>query len=459
MQKLLNNISNIYFLGIGGIGMSALAQWFIQQNINVAGFDKVKGKTCDLLEKLGAAITDLDDINTIPEKYKNKEETIVIYTPAIPIENAQYQFFKERNFKLYKRAEILGKLSEEMFTIAIAGTHGKTTTVSLIAHILLKNRVPFVGFVGGIVSEYQTNFLQHSEEGKSPLLLVEADEFDRSFLKLKPSIALVTSVEADHLDIYIDENDLQNSFLQFAKSIPANGEILINEKHKNVFEGLNITTYGEEDGDYKRDFNKKGFSIINNEDSTDEITLSLLGKHNRENAIGAYAVCRKIGLQKEQISTALSSFKGIYRRFEIIHRDEKRVFIDDYAHHPTEIEQFINGLRENFPKKHVTVIFQPHLYTRTKDFHIGFAKALSLADRVILLEIYPAREKPIPGVTSQIILDHVKTSDKILVNKEDLISKLEKLDLEVLATVGAGNIDQLITPIKNRLSQLNYQKI
>ena len=464
----LDNYHSIYFLGIGGIGMSAIARWFKHSGLRVAGYDKTATPLTNELIAEGMEIHFEDKIEMLPA-YISKEKTLVVLTPAVPKEHKEYNYLKDSGFTIMKRSEVLGLLTKNYRTIAVAGTHGKTTTSSLIAHILKSSGKNMVAFLGGITTNYESNLVMNGEVGKDTLVVAEADEFDRSFLKLFPETAVVTSADADHLDIYGDHAAMITSYQDFMGQVEKN--LIIHESIEGLAPraaapplgagglsaGISIQTYGTNGGQFFAEniiadggffsFNLSGKRKIEN------ISLGVPGFHNMENAIAASIVALEYGVTEQQLRDALASFKGVKRRFEFIIKKPNRVYIDDYAHHPAEIEAFLKSLRAMYAGNKLTVVFQPHLFTRTRDFADGFAKSLSMADELLMLDIYPARELPIEGVTSEIILKNVTSSVKLMCSKQELVSKLEKMNIEVLATVGAGDIDTLVKPIKEMLNK------
>ena len=453
----LEQYDSVYFLGIGGIGMSAIARWFKHKGLKVAGYDRTPTPlTHELLEE-GMEIHFDDKIEFIPG-YISKEKTLVVFTPAIPKNHVEHAYLKENGFTILKRSEVLGLLTKNYKTVAVAGTHGKTTTSSLIAHILKSAGVNMVGFLGGITTNYNSNLVMHGEVNEKTIVVVEADEFDRSFLRLFPEIAVVTSADADHLDIYGDHASMLTSFKDFIKQINAKGSLIIHESIESLTKDISVSkeTYGMSRGQFFAgnvtangdffEFDLHGFGK-----KIEKIQLGVPGFHNMENAIAAMLVAVKLGVEVSVIREALHSFKGVKRRFEFIIKKNDLVYIDDYAHHPTEIEAFLRSLKSMYVGKKITVVFQPHLFTRTRDFAEGFSKSLSLADEVLLMDIYPAREEPIPGVTSDMLFKDITSAVKIRCGKSDVLQKLEDLDIEVLATVGAGDIDTFVKPIKEML--------
>ena len=457
----LDQYDSIYFLGIGGIGMSALARWFKHKGMRVAGYDKTPTPlTHELLEE-GMEIHFEDRIEFIPG-YISKEKTLVIFTPAIPKNHIEHAYLKENGFTILKRSEVLGLLTKNYKTIAVAGTHGKTTTSSLIAHILKVAKKDMVAFLGGITANYESNLVMHGEVNDKTIVVAEADEFDRSFLRLFPHTAVVTSADADHLDIYGDHLQMLSSYKEFISQINKGGNLIIHESIAmlaNEAPHVYTTTYGMSRGQFLAgNITARGgffeFDLIGLEKTMEKIQLGVPGFHNMENAIAATMVALKLGIDEKVIREALLSFKGVKRRFEFIIKKEDLVFIDDYAHHPAEIEAFLTSLKAMYKGKKITVVFQPHLFTRTRDFAEGFSKSLSLADEVLLMDIYPAREEPIPGVTSDMLFKDITSPVKIRCGKNDLLKKLEALDIEVLATVGAGDIDTFVKPIKEIFNKM-----
>ena len=455
-----NDYDSIYFLGIGGIGMSALARWFRRKGLRVAGYDRTPTPLTHELIEEGMELHFDDKVEFIPG-YLSKEKTLVVFTPAIPKDHAEYAYLKDQGFTILKRSEVLGLISKDYKTIAVAGTHGKTTTSSLIAHILKSAGKDMVAFLGGIASNYDSNLVMQGEVKKDTIVVVEADEFDRSFLRLFPDIAVVTSADPDHLDIYGDHASMLTSFKDFINQIDKKGTLVI---HKSV-ESLAVScppltkkTYSINQGQFfSSNLTTDGgffkFDLLGFDKKIENIQLGVPGFHNVENAIAAAVVAKEVGVNDATIKEALASFKGVKRRFEFVYRNKGQIFIDDYAHHPAEIEAFLKSLKAMYQGKKITVIFQPHLYTRTRDFAEGFAKSLSLADELVMMDIYPARELPIPGVTSDLIFKDVTSPSKIMSSKKDLLSKLDSLDIEVLATVGAGDIDTFVKPIKDLLTK------
>jgi UDP-N-acetylmuramate--alanine ligase len=462
MTSELANIKYVYLLGVGGIGMSALARYFYAAGKVVAGYDKTSTPLTIQLENEGIFVHYEDSINHIPSEIRNNEnksEVLVILTPAIPNGHEEWNYLAQHNFNIVKRSKVLGLLTSGQTTLAVAGTHGKTTTSTLLAHLLHSAGKNTSAFLGGISSNFKSNLLVGQPNDKDHRIVVEADEFDRSFLQLFPDIAIITSMDPDHLDIYGNIDEMQHNYRLFAGQVKEDG-VLIYKKGLAVgdvkaktfsysietddcdFAGVNIRV---ENGFYHFDFKSADKTIHN-------LVLGLPGRHNVENAVAASAVAISCGVSEEELRIALKSFTGAQRRFEIQVRNENCVYIDDYAHHPTELNAAILSAKELFPTKKITGIFQPHLFTRTRDFADGFAESLSLLDSLIMLDIYPARELPIPGITSQMILDKVTISDKFLVTKEELLNEVNRRKPAVIMTLGAGDIDQFVEPIKHLLN-------
>ena len=442
--------------------MSALARWFKSLGCEVAGYDRTPTQLTDQLQTEGIDIHFDDRIEHIPAHLiSEKTKSLVIYTPAIPNDHKQFNYLLSKGLDVLKRAEVLGILSEEMFTIAVAGTHGKTTTSSMIAHILYSNHVSSLSFLGGISSNYDSNFLICKNDDKMNVLVVEADEYDRSFLQLHPNIAVITSMDTDHLDIYGDKESLAKSFKQFISRIDSQGILFVNETiAHDMMEGSDskcqVITYAGKAGDH----HAEGIRVENTcfvfdyrggDQFITGLRLKMPGYHNVENAIAAIAVCSYLGLNADKIVQAISHYSGVKRRFQYIFENPKVVYIDDYAHHPTEIEALLYSLNAMYPQKNITAVFQPHLYSRTRDMYIGLAKSLSSASRIILLEIYPAREQPIEGITSEIIYHQLEEDERYLTTMENLLAVLDRSKLEVLVTIGAGDIDKIVEPIKKYL--------
>ncbi len=453
-------IRHVYLLGIGGIGMSALARYFNATGKKVMGYDKTRTGLTD--ELVAEKIDVFFDENTdrLLSLELDPDSTLVIYTPAVPKSHAEYLFFIANHYSLKKRSEVLGMITENGFTIAVAGTHGKTTTSSMIAHILCSAGVDCSAFLGGITQNYHTNLILGKKLGeKDSIIVVEADEYDRSFLALHPDIAVITSIDADHLDIYGDKEHMQESYHLFAKQVKEGGFLIAKNGTEIIQKDVKakVITYSLLDdsdinaADISISKGNYHYAVITEDIILDGLTLGLPGSHNVENSVAAIAAARLVGVTDAKIKTALASFKGVKRRFEFQIKSDQLVFIDDYAHHPEELRACITSVRELYPDRKLTGVFQPHLFTRTRDFADGFAESLSLLDEVILLDIYPAREQPIEGVTSGMLLDKITAKSKMICTKQELVPELKKRELEVLLTVGAGDIDMLVEPIKKAL--------
>jgi UDP-N-acetylmuramate--alanine ligase len=440
----LNTIHNVYFIGIGGIGMSAIAHYFASNGKQVAGYDKTPSQITKTLEGKGVAIHFEDALDNIPIPFLKKEETLIVYTPAIPENHLELNYFFEHNFRVLKRAEILGKITENTFCLAVAGTHGKTTTSSILGHIMAQ--VNATSFLGGISENYNSNLIL----GDDKISVVEADEYDRSFLQLSPDIACVTSMDADHLDIYGDSDALNTSFVEFTKEV---SETLI------VAKGLPLKglTYAiNEPSDYeafnlKIESGKYIFDVKTPSTEIQNIEFSLPGRHNVMNALAALAMADVYGVSLENIKHSLSTFKGVKRRFSYKIKTEDFVLIDDYAHHPAEINAVESSIREMYPNETILVIFQPHLFSRTRDFIDDFASALSKFDEVLLLDIYPARETPISGVNSEWLFGKITCKSKKQTKKNNLVKDIKNSSAKVVAMLGAGDIGVTIQEVTNQL--------
>ena len=456
----IKTYKNIYLVGIGGIGMSALANYFYSQNKNVYGYDRVKSTLTENLEKKGIEISYEDNINSIPLVFNSSsKDQLVIYSSAISNNNI-LSYFSENSYDVCKRSKALGLISEHYYTIAVAGTHGKTTTSIMLSHILKQSNVNCTAFLGGISKNYDTNFLLSDE---SKYMVVEADEFDRSFLSLNPDIAIITSLDSDHLDIYGSYKEFIDTFQKFASQVKKNGYLILEESIVNKFETpkhVNLFTYSHSSIsdfyasslNFQSDkinflYNEKGKKYNNN-----NVELSMPGNHNVSNALAAISACSLLDISNKCISQALNSFEGIKRRFDLHVNSSEKVYIDDYAHHPTEIIETIKTVKKMFVGRHLTVLFQPHLFSRTDDFKHEFAQSLSLADSLILLDIYPAREKPIQGVDSKMLLDLCVNNSKKLISKNLVIKNLENQKIDILLTIGAGDIADLVVPIKKMIN-------
>jgi len=446
----LDAINRVYFVGIGGIGMSALARYFVKRGCVVCGYDKTRTNLTIALEHEGILISYLDDEAALPVCFlEDHEDTLIVYTPAIPKNSLILNYFKDAGFSLKKRSEVLGIISRGQFCIAVAGTHGKTTTSSMVAHILTHSGYGCTAFLGGITTNYNSNFLI----GDNNVVVVEADEFDRSFLTLHPDIAVITSMDADHLDIYGDAAQLHESFHLFAGQLKEGGTLYV-KAGLPISNGVTYSlwersdTYGSNIRVEQRSF---VFDYFCQDHEIRDLHLQLPGKHNVENAVAAISVALKLGISVEKIKDAIASFTGVKRRFEYIVNSAEHIYIDDYAHHPEELRACFDAVRQLYPDKKLTVIFQPHLFTRTRDFADGFAEVLGTVDELILLEIYPARELPIEGVNSALLLEKITLANKQICTKDEAVQKIKAERPELLVTVGAGDIDTLIQPLKELL--------
>ncbi len=449
----LTNIKNIYFIGIGGIGMSALARYFNTQGVRVSGYDKTPTDLTDDLQKEGIQIHFEDDIHQI-----DKLATVVVYTPAIPTSHSELNYCKDNGYNVVKRSDVLNWITENAFTIAIAGTHGKTTTTSMTAHILRHTEYGCNAFLGGIASNYNTNFWSHEKN----VVVVEADEYDRSFLKLAPNIAVVTAVDPDHLDIYGTPEEVLKAFGQFTDKIKSGGTLIqkmgtefnIDASNKSVFTyGYNKDNASYHTANLKVVDGSYIFDIVHPNGILQDVVLNMGGLHNVENATAAIAIALTLGIEENKIKLAIASFKGVKRRFEYKVKTANKVLIDDYAHHPEELNALISGVRSLYPNEKMVLIFQPHLYSRTQDQATGFMEVLDKADEVILLPIYPARELPIEGVSSDMLLDGMKISNKKVFSKEQLMEWAKQTNEKLIVMAGAGDIDVCITNIQNIFSK------
>jgi UDP-N-acetylmuramate--alanine ligase len=445
----LNQIHNVYFIGIGGIGMSALARYFKTIGKQVSGYDKMPSALTNELIESGISIHFEDNIDLIPKDFFI-ENTLVIITPAVPMVHSEWNYFLERGYVIKKRAEVLGIITKDTFSFAVAGTHGKTTTSSILGHILYESGVDVTAFIGGIVENYNSNLIG---SGKT-VTVVEADEFDRSFLHLSPNIACITSMDADHLDIYGTSEAIEESFVEFASKIEDKSKLFITKElplegvicavnDEAAFKALNIRI-------------DKGSYIFDVQTPTEiikDLHFGLPGKHNLMNALMAIAMSKTYGIENSDIANALASFKGIKRRFSYQIKTDDLVYIDDYAHHPTEINAVHQAVRELYPHQKVLAVFQPHLFSRTRDFADDFAKSLSAFDQIILLDIYPARELPMEGVTTKWLMDKMTNKNCVLVSKNELITSILGSDATVIVTIGAGDIGELVPSIKKAINE------
>ncbi|MBS1916778.1 MAG: UDP-N-acetylmuramate--L-alanine ligase [Bacteroidetes bacterium] len=449
----IKDIKKIYFIGIGGIGMSALARYFKSHGKEVSGYDKTETTLTKQLVKEGIPVHYEDNISLIPEDVE-----VVVYTPAIPKDHKELTYYRENGYTVLKRSDVLGVITKSSFNICVAGTHGKTTITTMIAHILRHSGYGCNAFLGGIAVNYNSNFWSNERN----VCVVEADEYDRSFLKLHPDVAVITAMDADHLDIYGTEHAVQDAFVEFSGKLKRNGLLvsklglkrdseLKGDNHlRYSFENHNADVYAENirmiHGSYEFDIKEKNWQLK-------DVILNMGGMHNIENVTAAISVAHYLGITDKKIKDAVESFKGVKRRFEYIIKNERQVFIDDYAHHPEELRALISSAKKLFPELKCTVVFQPHLYSRTRDFADEFAESLDLADEIILLPVYPARELPIEGVSSEMILNKMKKTNKRVIKKNEVVAWISRQKPELLITAGAGDIDTLVTPLKEVIEE------
>lgn len=443
----LKDIKAVYFIGIGGIGMSAIARYFLQKKYAVGGYDRVASDLTERLEAEGAWIHYSEDVEAIPDVFKDKSSCLVVYTPAIPVEHKELVFFREAGFEIEKRAQVLGTLTRSHKGLCVAGTHGKTTTSSMAAHILHQSHVDCNAFLGGITKNYGTNYILSPE---SDFVVIEADEFDRSFHWLVPYVSVITATDADHLDIYGTKEAYLESFAKYSSLIRPDGYLILHEgleMKPRVQDGVKVYTYSREKGDFRAENVRIGngeicFDLVSPFGNIQDIQLGVPVSINIENGIAAMALAQIAGATAEEIRSAMASFRGVDRRFDFYLRTESKALLTDYAHHPAEIRQSAISIRELYQDKKIMAIFQPHLYTRTRDFYKDFAKSLSLLDEVVLVDIYPAREQPISGVTSKLIYDNLEPGvEKQLCHKEDIPEVVERTDADVIIILGAGDIE------------------
>ncbi|MBT8310026.1 MAG: UDP-N-acetylmuramate--L-alanine ligase [Flavobacteriaceae bacterium] len=445
----LSSFDNIFLIGIGGIGMSALALYFHSEKKHVAGYDKTSTDITDSLISKGINVHFEDTIANVENSFLNNETTLVIFTPAIPKDHKELTYFRNNHYVIKKRSEVLGNITESTYCLAVAGTHGKTTTTSILGHILNESYVKLTAFLGGISENYNSNLILKGNE----VTVVEADEFDRSFLTLSPDMACITSMDADHLDIYGNEEALIESFSAFTHRLKPNGKLFV--RNGLPLEGI---TYGlEDDSDYsaqniKIENGNYVFDLITPSETIKDIQFNLPGRHNLSNAVIALAMAVEYGRPPEQLVKALASYKGVKRRFTYHVKTEELVYVDDYAHHPSEINAVHSAVREMYPSKRALAIFQPHLFSRTKDFADDFARSLEQFDEILLLDIYPAREEPIQGVSSDWLLEKIENSNKKLISKSEIISEIKRSQASVILTLGAGDIGEEVEKITQNLS-------
>lgn len=449
----VREIKRVYFIGAGGIGMSAIARFFNEHGVVVRGYDRTITDLTKQLESEGIAIHYKDDVSLL-----DKDTELVVYTPAIPQDHKELNWYKEHEYPVYKRSDVLQWITEAMFAITVAGTHGKTTTSTMIATLLRETGLGCNAFLGGVSVNYNSNYWSSD----NTIAVIEADEYDRSFLKLHPDIALLTSMDPDHLDIYGTAEEMEKAFIQYTANIKHNGTLLVKHglKHMHEMKAANIVTYSLQNdaADYYASniVQKNGgyiFDIVGKHGLIQDVILNVGGMHNVENMVAAVAVAQMLEVDRLLIKDAVEKFKGVKRRFEYVFRNDQTVFIDDYAHHPEELATLIKSARRLFPDKKCVIVFQPHLFSRTRDLAEGFAHSLDMADEIILLDIYPARELPIEGVTTQMITDKMGNPAHTILSKEGLLEYVQQAKAELLITAGAGDIDKLVKPIKEILQQ------
>src|SRR5690554_359360 len=451
---------SIYFIGIGGIGMSNLARYFLSKGKRVGKYDRAQTKLTELLRQEGAFVHYEDNPAAIPPEFTDKESTLVVFTPAVPSSHRELAYFKERDFTIIKRAQLLGEITRSSDAICVAGTHGKTTVSSMTAHLLRQSKVDCNAFLGGILKNYNSNLLLSDT---SNITVVEADEYDRSFHWLNPWVAIITSADPDHLDIYGTPQAYRESIEKFTSLVRPDGHLLLKKGAPvtpRVEGSVKVWSYSETEGDFHAENIRIGngeilFDFVSPKGIVNDVSLGVPVRINIENGVAAMAVAELSGATPEEMRAAMHSFRGPERRFDFRIKSDRIVFIDDYAHHPNELSAAISSIKALYPSKKLTAVFQPHLYTRTRDFTAEFAESLSLADEVILLDIYPAREELIEGVTSKLIFDQIRPMEKMLCKKEDLLEVIRDKPLEVLVTFGAGDIDRLLPDI-DRVLQEKY---
>jgi len=456
-----DSLKYVYLIGIGGIGMSGLARYFKSLGKSVSGYDKTPSTLTHEMENEGIEIHYEDNISLINKEiidHISAIDTLIIYTPAVPSDHSELVYFSNNKYNLHKRAEVLGWITEGHYTVAVAGTHGKTTTSTLVTHILRSSGNDCMAFLGGVSKNYHTNILLGKSGNENKVMVVEADEYDRSFLTLNPDISVITSIDPDHLDIYNNKAIMEESYSMFANRTHADGCLITKEKVQSTiqYNGKMFSYALDKKADYfAKNINvQDGFyvyDVVTPFGEIKSVKLGVVGLHNIENSIAAAAVAKVMNVDDDEIRKALGTFEGVERRFDYQIRTSNLVFIDDYAHHPEEIKACLNSVRAMYPDKKITGIFQPHLYSRTRDFADDFARSLELVDNLILLDIYPARELPIEGITSTMLLGKVNIKNKKLCSKAELVDEVISNLPEVLVTMGAGDIDRLVEPLKNAL--------
>ncbi|CCX62020.1 uDP-N-acetylmuramate--L-alanine ligase [Bacteroides sp. CAG:598] len=455
----IETIQSVYFVGAGGIGMSALIRYFLSLGKRVAGYDRTPSELTARLVEEGAVIHYEEDVNQIPEWCRDAATTLIVYTPAIPNEHAELNYFRTNGFEIHKRAQVLGIITRSSKALCVAGTHGKTTTSTMAAHLLQQSHVGCTAFLGGISKNYGTNLLLSQE---SPYTVIEADEFDRSFHWLSPYMSVITATDPDHLDIYGTREAYLESFRHYTTLIQPGGALILHEGlalQPDVQSGVKVYTYSRDHGDFHAENIRIGggeiyVDFVAPDTRICDVQLGVPVSINIDNGVAAMALAHLNGVTDEEIKRAMAGFRGVDRRFDFKLKTDRIVFLSDYAHHPAEIAQSVRSIRELYQDKKITAIFQPHLYTRTRDFYHEFADSLSLLDEVILTDIYPAREEPIPGVSSQLIYDQLRPGiEKCLCRKEDVLALLETKDIEVLIVLGAGDMDNYVPQITRLLEQ------
>lgn len=455
----IDNIKSVYFVGVGGIGMSALARYFLSKGKTVAGYDRTPTELTKSLIVEGARIHYDESVELIPEECRDKEATLVVLTPAVPQEHAELTYFRDNGFEIQKRAQVLGEITRSTKGLCVAGTHGKTTTSTMLAHLMRQSHVECTAFLGGISQNYGTNLLLSQ---KSPYTVIEADEFDRSFHWLSPYMSVITATDPDHLDIYGTKEAYLESFEHYTTLILPGGALIIHkgiELQPKTRKGVSVYTYSREEGDFHAENIRIGngeilIDFVAPDTRISDIRLGVPVSVNIENGVAAMAVAHLNGVTDEEIRRGMASFRGVERRFDFKIRTDRVALLSDYAHHPAEIRQSVQSVRELYRDRKITAVFQPHLYTRTRDFYQEFADSLSLLDEVILTDIYPARERPIPGVSSQLIYDHLRPGiEKSICRKEELLNTLKEKDIEVLIILGAGDIDNYVPEIAKMMKE------
>lgn len=449
----INGLKRVYFVGIGGIGMSALARFFSQKGVVVSGYDRTETELTAKLQSEGMAIHYTDDVALL-----DKEAELVVYTPAIPQAHTELNWYRDNGYAVYKRSDVLQWITESYFAITVAGTHGKTTMSTMISYLLREAGEGCNAFLGGVSVNYGTNYWSSNTQ----VAVVEADEYDRSFLKLRPDVAVLTAMDADHLDIYGTAEEMENAYIEYTRNIKANGTLLVKHGLKrgselNAAQMLTYSLQNDAADVYAQNIVMKNgsyeFDVVYRGEVIEGFRLNMGGMHNVENAVAAIAVTQLMDIAQGNVKSALAGFKGVKRRFEYVVKNDEVVYIDDYAHHPEELASLIKSAKLLFSDKRCVVAFQPHLFSRTRDFVDGFAESLDMADEVILLDIYPARELPIEGVTSAMIMERMGTPNKHILSKEGLLQYVEAAKNELLITAGAGDIDKLVQPIKEILNR------